>query len=90
MLSHIHLIEKAISEYLIVGAKAFRQAGRSALGEMIEVKDEISIDNEDTDILRKLDMVWKKVNNAADVAIKTEKIAKISQGMYNFFLGFFN
>ena len=37
---HVELIERALSEYAVVGAKALREAGRTALGEMIEVKDE--------------------------------------------------
>lgn len=83
IVNHIRLIEEAISEYSIVGAKAFRQAGRSALGEMIEVKDEI-LPAKDSEILKKLDATWKKVNSVADIAIKVEKVAKIGSNIFNF------
>lgn len=80
---HIDLIENALSGYNIVGAKAFREAGRTALGEMIEVKDEI-LPAKNSEILQKLDATWKKVNSVVDIAIKVEKVAKIGSNIFNF------
>jgi hypothetical protein len=75
---HISLIENALSEYKIVGAKALREAGRAALGEIIEVRAEISESKEEPAI-KKLDATWKKVNNVADIALKAEKLAQLGQ-----------
>jgi len=75
---HISLIERAIAEYEISGAKAFRDAGRAAMGELIEVKDEIG-KYKGSDSIGALDAVWRKVNSVADVAIKVEKMTKIGQ-----------
>lgn len=75
---HILLIEKALLEYRVVGAKALREAGRTALGELIEVKAEV-IESKDELVIKKLYEMWKNVNSAADVALKVEKIAKLGQ-----------
>lgn len=74
----ISLIERALLEYPIAGAKVFREAGRTALGEFIEAKDEITTAR-DTEAVSKLESTWKKVNEAADIALKSEKIAQIGQ-----------
>jgi len=75
---HIALIERALLEYPIAGAKVFREAGRTALGELIEAKDEIA-PARDTEAVSRLNEIWNKVNKAVDTAIKTEKIAQIGQ-----------
>jgi hypothetical protein len=75
---HVALIEHALAEYPIVGATAFREAGRTALGEMIEVKSEFASAKENSAI-SKLGTTWKTVNEATDIALKAEGMAKISQ-----------
>ena len=75
---HIDLITKALLEYPISGAKAFREAGRAALGEIIEARDEIA-PARGTPAVSKLEATWKKINAAADVAFKAEKIAQLGQ-----------
>lgn len=75
---HIKLIETALAEYPIVGAKALREAARTALGEMIEAKDEIAV-AKNSSAVATLGSVWKTVNQAADVALKAEKIAQLGQ-----------
>ncbi|MBX9635931.1 hypothetical protein [Nitrosomonas sp.] len=75
---HIKLIENALAEYPVVGAKALREAARTALGEMIEAKDEIAV-AKNSSAVATLGSVWKTVNQAADVALKAEKIAQLGQ-----------
>lgn len=75
---HIELIERALAEYLVVGAKALREAGRTALGEMIEAREAIS-SCKDSPAVSKLESVWKSVNNAADIALKAEKLTQLGQ-----------
>lgn len=75
---HIELIDRALSEYLVVGAKALREAGRTALGEMIEVKDELA-PVKSSPAVSKLESAWATVNKAADIALKGEKIGQLGQ-----------
>jgi len=75
---HIELIECALAEYSIVGAKALREAGRTALGEMIEATDEIA-PAKNSPAISTLESAWKSVNQAADVALKTERLAQLGQ-----------
>lgn len=75
---HIELIERALAEYLVVGAMALRQAGRTALGEMIEARETIS-SSKDLPAVSKLESTWKSVNDAADVAFKAEKLTQLGQ-----------
>ena len=75
---HINLIITALAEYPISGAKALREAARTALGEIVEVKETISENREALEI-SKLGEVWKKVNQTADVALKAEKLAQLGQ-----------
>ena len=64
--------------YLRITSKALRQAARAALGELVEVRDTITA-NRDAPEISKLGAIWKKVNEAADVAIKGEKLAQLGQ-----------
>lgn len=75
---HVELILRALREYPVAGAKAFREAGREALGEIIEARDEIAPER-NTPVVSKLEATWKKVNEAADIAFKAEKIGQLGQ-----------
>ena len=75
---HIALIRHALAEYPIAGAKSLREVARTALGEIVEIKDIVTAHRETPEI-GKLLAVWKQVNEAADIALKAEKIAKIGQ-----------
>lgn len=75
---HVALIEQALFEYPISGAMALREAGRTALGEMIEVRVEI-LEAKDHPATYKLEKTWKTVNSAADIALKAEKLAQLGQ-----------
>lgn len=75
---HIELILTALAEYPITGAKALREAARTALGEIVEVKDAVAERREAPEI-SKLGGLWKKVNQAADAALKAEKLAQLGQ-----------
>jgi len=85
---HVALIECALIEYPISGAIAFREAGRTALGEMIEAKDQISV-AKDHQVISKLDKTWKKVNGAADTALKAEKLVQLGQRAWDSLSSFF-
>jgi hypothetical protein len=73
---HVSLIRKAVEEYPIRGAISLREAGRTALGELIEIKDEVA-EHKTAPEIDKLGDTWKRVNNAADAALKMEKIAQL-------------
>lgn len=75
---HLELIRVALAQYPIMGAKALRQAGRAALGEIIEAKDEVS-QAQSTEEVSRLEKLWKHVNTAADTALKGEKVAQLGQ-----------
>lgn len=85
---HIELIEHALAEYPIAGAKAFREAGRAALGEIIEAKDTISASRE-TPAVSQLESTWKTVNQATDIALKAEKLAQLGQKAWDMIAGIF-
>ncbi|MCC2975001.1 hypothetical protein [Massilia sp. IC2-476] len=87
MLHHIDLIRKALAEYPIAGARALRQAARTALGEIVEVREEISAHPNSREIAN-LGAVWKRVNSAADLALKADKIAQVGQKAWNLVEGF--
>lgn len=75
---HVELIERALAEYSIVGAMALREAGRTALGEMIEARETIS-QSRDLPAVSKLESAWKAVNDAADIALKADRMAQLGQ-----------
>jgi hypothetical protein len=75
---HISLIRRALAEYPIAGARALREAARTALGELIEVREDVASNREAPEI-SKLGAIWKSINKAADVALKAEKLAQLGQ-----------
>lgn len=75
---HIDLILTALAEYPITGAMALREAARTALGEIVEVKESVS-ENRKAAEISKLGDLWKKVNQTADIALKAEKLAQLGQ-----------
>ncbi|CAG0967922.1 hypothetical protein RHDC4_01093 [Rhodocyclaceae bacterium] len=80
---HISLIERAIAEYPIAGAKALREAARTGLGELIEVR-EVLKEEKDTPSVNKLGTAWKRVNETADIALKAEKLSQLGQKAWAF------
>ncbi len=85
---HIALIRRALAEYPISGAKALREVARTALGEIIELKETVTVNREAPEI-GKLGAVWKHVNEAADIALKAEKVAQIGQKAWEVIGGYF-
>lgn len=85
---HIELIEKALKEYPLVGAKALRAAGRAALGEIIEAKDDIA-PAKGSKPVSSLEAAWKSVNSAADKALKAEKLHQLGQRAWDAIAGMF-
>jgi hypothetical protein len=85
---HIVLIRQALAEYPIAGAKVLREAARTALGEIVEVRDTVE-SNRDTRQVGKLGAVWKKINEAADVALKGEKLVQLGQKAWELLGGLF-
>jgi len=75
---HVELIQRALAEYPVIGAKALREAARTGLGELIEIKETVK-GNHDSPEISKLGATWRKVNEAADIALKSEKLAQIGQ-----------
>ena len=76
IIHHIELINRALNQYPVTGAKALREAARTAIGELIEAKDEVKANNSSEEV-SKLGKVWGKLNNAADLAIKADKVAQL-------------
>lgn len=79
---HLALIERALAEYPIVGAKAFRKAGHEGLGEIIEATEEISAAKE-LPAVKVLESTWKNVNTAADIALKVEKMVQLGRRVWD-------
>lgn len=75
---HIELIERALAEYPITGAKALREAARTGLGEIIEIKGEVST-SQDAPEISKLGELWKTVNKYADGALKIDGLAQLAE-----------
>jgi hypothetical protein len=73
---HINLIATALAQYRIAGARGLREAGRTALGEIIERKDELEPEKK-SEVVSRLGKLWKHVNSAADAALKAEKLAQL-------------
>jgi hypothetical protein len=73
---HIELIRTALAEYPIVGTRALRQAYRTAVGEVVEVREEVQA-HPDSNELTMLSTVWKRVNSVIDVALKVEKVGHL-------------
>lgn len=80
---HIELIHRALDQYPIIGAKAFRESARTALGELIEVKETIK-ESSQTEQVKLLGLIWRKVNDAADIAIKTDNLAQLGAKAWSF------
>lgn len=80
---HIVLIETALTEYPIAGAKALREVARTALGELIAERDAVQ-DYKDAPEMAKLGAVWRKVNTVADVALKVDQLAQVGQKAWAF------
>jgi hypothetical protein len=78
---HITIIRKALAEYPIAGAKALREAGRAVVGDFVEAHEKIK-SHRDSPEVTKLSDVWKRVNDAASIALKTEKIAQLGQKVW--------
>jgi hypothetical protein len=89
ILHHIELIERALADYQITGAKALREAGRTALGEMIEVRDDISA-AQDSPAVSKLGSLWQTVNKAADYALKGDGLIQLGQRAWDALQGYFS
>lgn len=75
---HIELIQEALAQYQVFGAKALREVARTALGEIIEAKDAVAPQQTSEEISR-LGTIWDRVNKAADFALKTERVAQLGQ-----------
>lgn len=82
---HLELIKQALLQYPIQGAKAFREVARTAVGEIIEVKDAI-VAEQNTEEVSRLGKLWKHVNTAADTALKAEKVYQLGTRTWEAFL----
>ena len=84
---HLELIQQALARYPIQGAKALREAGRTALGELIESKESVASSKGSPEV-SKLEKLWKHVNVAADTAMKAERVAQLGQRAWDAVQGF--
>lgn len=75
---HLQLIVLALAQYPFQGAKSLREVARTAVGEIIEAKGTIIVP-QNAEEISKLESLWKRVNTAADVALKSEKIGQLAQ-----------
>jgi hypothetical protein len=85
---HAELIERALNEYPLVGAKALREAARTALGEIIEARDDLTA-AKGTEAVSKLEKTWRQVNSIADTALKGEKLTQLGQRAWDAISGMF-
>jgi len=75
---HVQLILLALAQYPFQGARALREVARTAVGEIIEAKGAIVVPQNAEEVSR-LERLWKRVNTAADIALKAEKIGQLAQ-----------
>jgi hypothetical protein len=73
----LELIELAIAQYPVYGAKALREAGHAAIGEIIGTQGTVEAPTENPEALSRLGQLWKRLNTAADVALKAEKVGQL-------------
>jgi hypothetical protein len=73
---YISSIWDALDEYEISGAKALKSANSKAVGELIEVQEEIRQSSENP-VVKKFGQVFKKVNDVADAAIKVDSLLQL-------------
>jgi hypothetical protein len=85
---HIALIRRALAEYPITGANAFREAARTGLGEIVEISDTLESSGETPQVIQ-LGALWKAFNDAADVALKGEKIVQLAHKTWGLLGGLF-
>ena len=78
VLHHLDLIAQALARYPIFGAKALREAGHTALGEIIEAQSGGVTAPTGSQEISRLDSIWKRVNSAADIALKVEKVGQLA------------
>ena len=83
---HVELMLQALAEYPIAGAKALREAARTGLGELIEVRD-IIVEHQTSKEVSILGEAWKKVNKAADLALKADKLFQLGHKAWEFLSG---
>jgi hypothetical protein len=84
---HIEMIRRALAEYPISGVKVLREATQTAFGEIVEVRETIKA-NRGAPEIKKLDDVWKRVNQAADAAIKAGKVVELGQKAWDLLQNF--
>ena len=75
---HLELIAQAMAKYPIFGARALREAGHIALGEIVEAQSRGVPSPTSAEELSRLGALWKRVNSAADVALKLEKVGQLT------------
>lgn len=73
---YVASIWDALDEYKISGAKALKSANSRAVGELIEVQEEIRQSTE-TPVVKKFGQLFKKVNDVADAAIKVDSLLQL-------------
>lgn len=80
---HIQLIEKAMAEYRVCGAKSLREAAHTGLGEMIESKDEFE-NAKGSKVATAFGELWSKVNKTTDAALKIEKVGQLANKAWDY------
>jgi hypothetical protein len=75
---HVQLIIQALAQYPVQGARSLREVARTAVGEIIEAKGTITVP-QNAEEISKLERLWKRVNTAADIALKAEKVGQLAQ-----------
>lgn len=76
-------IRIALASYEIAGAKVLREAVRSSYGELVEAKDVIA-EHKNSPEISKLAEVWRKVNLAADTALKIDGVVQVGHKAWLF------
>jgi hypothetical protein len=80
---HIELINRALDQYPFTGAMALREAARTARGELVEVRDVVK-EHSQTREVSQLGSIWGKLTNAADVALKADKLSQLGAKAWTF------
>lgn len=76
-------IRAALAGYKVAGARALRDAVRTSYGELVEAKDLIA-EHKNSPEVSKLAEAWRKVNQAADAALKIDGLAQLGHRTWLF------
>ena len=87
--AQLERIRTALRNYRVVGARALRDAARAAVMEVVAAQDEI-VAHKDSKEVRGFGKLIKRVADAADAVVKSEKAVTAATKIYGYIEHFFS